>query len=112
MERTKDSNQPIRWKKIGGGGFMFNGRLIKPGQVFTARPDQLSKTFRDVCVPLDELPEPTPEPKIPVTDAVYSVSPRGNSKIWYDVVDSKGKVINEKALKKDAAEQFAKDLNG
>ena len=110
MERTKSINEPIRWKKIGGGHFMFNGRMIKPGQVFTARVDQISKNFRDLCVPLDELPPPPEEAPVEVIKAVYTVHPRGKSKTWFDVIDSRGKVINEKALQKEQAERLANDL--
>ncbi|MDH7554340.1 MAG: hypothetical protein QHH74_11855 [Spirochaetota bacterium] len=109
MERTKSSDV-IRWKKIGGGHFIFNGRMIKPGQVFTASVDQISKNFRDLCVPLDELPPPPEEVPMDVVQAIYTVHPRGKSKTWFDVIDSRGKVINEKALKKEQAERFANDL--
>jgi hypothetical protein len=114
MERKRmtDKNRPIRWKKTGGGGFVFKGHLIKPGQVFTAYVEEIPKGFRDLCVPLEELPAPPPPPPIEITKSAYEVKPRGESKVWFDVVDSKGKVINEKALKKEAAEQFAKDLAG
>jgi len=111
MERTKGVGEVIRWKKMGGGAFMLNGRLIKPGQVFTASVEQIPKSFRDVCVPLEALPEPPAPPPLEVKTALYSVKARGESKLWFDVVDSNGKVINEKALKKEAAEQFAKDLS-
>jgi hypothetical protein len=114
MERVRitNQNQPIRWKKIGGGGFLFKGRLIKPGQVFTAHPDEVPKAFRDVCIPLDEIPISPPTPPLEITKSAYEVKPRGESKVWFDVVDSNGKVINEKALKKEAATQLAKDLAG
>jgi len=111
MERTKSKDLAIRWKKIGGGHFIFNGRMIKPGQVFTAREDQISKTFRDLCVPLDELPE-TPEPiPLNVAATIYTVKPRGKSKTWFDVVNGKGKVVNEKALQKEQAERLVNDLS-
>jgi len=111
MERTKNTDLLIRWKKIGGGHFTFNGRLIKPGQVFRAREDQIPKSFRDVCVPIDELPE-TPEPiPLKITDIVYTVVPRGKSKTWFDVVNGKGKVVNEKALQKEQAERLVNDLS-
>lgn len=110
MERTKNS-EAIRWKKTGGGHFMFNGRIIKPGQVFTAREDQISKNFRDLCIPLDKLPPPAEEIPIEVTKVIYTVEPRGKSKTWFDVVDARGKVINEKALQKEQAEKLAHDLS-
>lgn len=104
-------NEVIRWKKIGGGAFMFNGRFIKPGQVFSAREDQIPKSFRDVCVPLDALPAPPPPPPLEVTVTEYKVEARGKSKTWFDVVDGLGKVINEKALTKESAEKLAHDLS-
>jgi hypothetical protein len=110
MERTR-SNEVIRWKKIGGGHFMFNGRIIKPGQVFTAREDQISKSIRDVIVPLDELPPTPEEAPVDVLKVLYTVQPRGESKTWFDVIDAKGKVINEKAMHKEQAEKLAYDLS-
>jgi hypothetical protein len=110
MERTKSSTA-IRWKKVGGGHFMFNGRIIKPGQVFTAREDQISKNFRDLCVPLDELPSAAPPPPLEIVKLVYTVQPRGKSNTWYDVVDARGKVVNEKGMAKEKAEALAHDLS-
>jgi len=114
MERVRMSNENklIRWKKTGGGGFLFKGHLIKPGQIFMASVEEIPKGFRDICIPLDELPTAPPSLPIEITKSAYSVKPRGESKVWFDVVDSNEKVINEKALKKEAAEQFAKDLAG
>lgn len=110
MERTK-SNDAIRWKKTGGGHFMLNGRIIKPGQVFTAREDQISKNFRDLCIPLDELPPPPEDAPVDVIKTIYTTQPRGKSKTWFDVVDTRGKVINEKALQKEQADKLAHDLS-
>jgi len=112
MERVRATNQPIRWKKTGGGGFIFKGRLIKPGQVFTAHPDEVPKAFRDVCIPLDEIPAPPPQEEIEYVASAYTVKPRGNSNTWFDVYDANDKKINEKALTRATAEQLAKDLAG
>lgn len=109
MEREKE--EKIRWKKTGGGGFILNGRIIKPGQVFTAYEREIPKSFRDVCVPLDELPSAKPPPPISVKKATYTVKPRGKSKALFDVVDERGKVINEKALAKEIAQRLAEDLS-
>lgn len=111
MERTRaTSDDRIRWKKMGGGGFLFNGHLIKPGQVFTARESDIPKAFRDLCKPLDAIPVPPPPPPIEVTKTEYSVKPRGKSKSLFDVVDGNGKVINEKGLTKESADKLAQDL--
>ena len=111
MERTVklEQNDIIRWKKIGGGGLHLNGRIIKPGQVFTARVSDIPKAFRDLCLPLDEIKEVVPPP-INVIKYTYTVVPRGKSKSLFDVVDDKGKVLNEKALTKAVAEQLVSDL--
>jgi len=119
MERTKenevvqvvDPDAPIRWKKTGLGSFLFNGRHIKPGQVFSARPSQISKSFRDLIVPLDTLPEKLAKIELPIPGkkAEYTVTKRETSP-WYDVIDSNGKAINTKGLKQEVAEQLKKDL--
>lgn len=110
MERVTQTNDAIRWKKVGGGAFYYKNRIIKPGQVFTARVDEIPKAFRDLCIPLDEIKE-VPVPPIEVVKTQYTVQPRGKSKSWFDVVDSKDKVVNEKALTKEVAEKLAQDLS-
>jgi len=109
MENTVVSDDPIRWKKIGGGPLYFKNRIIKPGQVFTARPSEISKAFRDVIIAQDEIKSEV-VPPIEVIKGEYSVKPRGKSKIWFDVVNAKDKVVNEKALTKESAEKLAHDL--
>ncbi len=111
MERTIPSNEPIRWRKTGGGALYLHRKIIKPGQVFTARPSEISKAFRDTVIPLEEIPAEAPPPPLEITKADYSVKPRGKSKSWFDVVDSKGKVVNEKALTKEIAEKLVQDLS-
>lgn len=109
MERAVPSNDVIRWKKIGGGGFYFKNRIIKPGQVFTAKASEIPASFRDLCIPLDEI-KPAPVIPVKVTPAEYKISPRGKGKTWFDVIDKNGKAINEKALSKEVAEKLVDDL--
>lgn len=125
MERTKKINpteekveEPkvekantgvIKWKKIGGGGLILKNKLIKPGQIFEAHPDEIPKAFRDTCIPLDEVVVPK-EPQINPVKFNYKAIPRGKSNLWWDVVNDNGKVMNQKALTKEVAEQFVKDL--
>lgn len=96
---------------MGGGGLHLNGKVIKPNQVFSARPSQIPKAFRDVCLALDEIKvvEPLPIP-ISVVKTTYTVVPRGKSRSLFDVVDGNGKVLNEKVLTRDVAEQLVRDL--
>lgn len=109
MERTIDPDASIRWKKIGGGSFQLRKHIIKPGQVFMARPSEIPKNFRDVCIPLEEIKVAPPIP-IEVKKTTYKIVPRGKSRSLYDVVDENGKVLNEKALIKDIAEKLVSDL--
>ncbi len=116
MKRTNDvsndTEKVIRWKKVGGGSLRFKGGIIKPGQKFRATESEIPKSFRDSVVPLQELPGTAKKPGVPqhkVVEPVYTVKSRGSGG-WYDVVDAKGKALNEKALKKDIAEKLVKDL--
>jgi hypothetical protein len=65
-------------------------------------------------MPLEDVPsvqEPEPAPVLKkVVQSVFTLKPRGNSKTWFDIVNSEGKVINDKALKKEDAEAFINDL--
>jgi len=104
MEREK----LIRWKKIGGGSLRLGNRLIKPGQVFTARAIDIPESFRDVIIPLEDLPE---EPEIQAVEETYELVHRGGG--YYNVVNSAtGKIMNESALRKEAAESLKSDLSG
>ena len=127
MIRTKNlskdpgSEDIMTWKKIGGGSLRFNGHIIKPGQTFQATRDEIPKAFLDTIVPTDFIKGDPTSPRrkpaqgstiTPIVNApevVYTVKARGTGG-WYDVVDSNGKALNEKALKKDIAEKLAHDL--
>ena len=72
MERTSNKkkedlilikNPVLSWKKIGGGSFHWRDQIIKPGQIFEARREDLPEAFMDVL----ELLNPEEETKmIPV----------------------------------------------
>jgi hypothetical protein len=116
MERAKkEENDGKFWfKKIGGGSLRLGGKIIKPGEIFSANPESIPKGFKDLIVPLEEGPQEE-EKKIRVnldiTKSAYKVVNRGKSALWFDVVDANGKVINEKAMKKEQAEKLASDLS-
>jgi len=100
----------IRYKKVGGGSLRMHRKIIKPGEIFEAYPGDVAK-FGNAVVPLDKVHKPATE----VVDAEvkkteYKLAPRGKSKLWFDVVGPNGKILNDKALKKDVAEQLVKDL--
>ena len=117
MERTENVEQSKpRWKKLGGGSLRIGKQIIKPGQIFSAYPEEISPAFRNMVQPLTGnaqftekavAPEPTP---INVVKPVYTIQPKGKSIVWFDVVDEKGKILNEKSLKKEVAEKLVEDL--
>jgi hypothetical protein len=120
MERTK-KEEPVspgrlRFKKIGGGSavLVIAGKKIriKPGEIFRAFQYEIPQQFRDIIIPLDAAIPVSPEPKIVPSKTTYKVQPRGKSKSMFDVVDSQGKLINDKSkpLAKEVAEQLVKDL--
>jgi len=111
MERTtnKSESKQIKWKKVGGGSFRLGNRIIKPGQKFTASEDEIPQAFRDVVVPLGSLPESKPAPVIHSVDSTYTLKSRKGT-VLFDVVNSSGKVLNEKALTKEIAEKLIQDL--
>jgi len=121
-------NNVFQFKKIGGGSLRLNGKIIKPNEVFTAKKEEIPASLRNVIVPLgttwsnidsdgfqgvNEVKKFPEEEKKEIEQAVpkYLVVPRGNSNSWFDVVNAQtGKPINEKALRKDVAEQLKHDL--
>lgn len=111
MERTKTNTEPkqIRWKKTGGGSFRLGNRIIKPGQTFSATEAEIPQAFRDVVIPSGSIPAAKPTPVIIGAEPGYKLKSRGTGR-WYDVVNAKGKAINEKALKKEVAEKLLQDL--
>jgi hypothetical protein len=113
MERTKPDSTPdgkVWWQKVGGGSFRLPNRIIKPGEKFRAHPDEIPKEHRDVVLPLEGIPETGDARPVNVVKSEYKLQSRGDSKLWYDVVDKNGKVLNEKGMKKETAEKLIQDL--
>jgi len=108
----------IRYKKVSGGSFhaTIGGklRIIKSGEIFDARPEEIPEGFRDVVVPLDpdleEKANGKPSQKKAPSALQYYVKKREKGVGYYDVVDKNGKVQNEKALRKDKAEDLIDSL--
>lgn len=109
MERTNKADELIRYKKIGGGSLRMGGKIIKPNQVFTARPMDIPKAFSDVIIPLDKLPEEE-EPIEPVKEE-FTLEAREYGG-YFDVINSAGVKMNEKALRRQAALDLITELKG
>jgi hypothetical protein len=70
----------------------------------------MTSSFKDLLIPLEKIREKT-DPPLEITKTEYSLKPRGKSKSLYDVVDNQGKVLNDKALTKQIAEDLIKELS-
>jgi hypothetical protein len=119
MERAQKTpiEGKLKWKKVGGGSFQMGNRIIKPGQVFDATVSEIPKAVRDLIIPMDgnmevwkDEKEKTPEPA-DIVKPVYKLVPHGKSLFLFDIVDDAGKVLNEKSLKKEVAEDLMQKLN-
>ena len=51
-------SKAIKWRKIGGGSLRWNGKIIKPNEIFRARPEEVPLSFRKYLVALEDVPKP------------------------------------------------------
>jgi len=121
MERTKTKVEAgtTLWKKIGGASFHANigghVRIIKPGQVFAAKPEEIPEGFKDMLIPVD--PKHLAEMQLQgeklaeknAPKLLYRLQPKGGG--WWDVVNEDGKIQNEKALREDDAKKLLDNLS-
>jgi hypothetical protein len=99
--------KPTRWKKIGGGTFLFNNHYIKPNQEFTAFEEEIPKQFLGLLVALDKV--------TPTVDPLQTRPVNVNYKLeettdGWNIVDLNGKKFNEGLLTKENAEKILKIL--
>lgn len=98
--------KPIHWKKIGSGGFLFNNRYIKPGQIFTATVEEIPLAFRDVIVPTEDVPTD----KLLVNPETLYKKELIEGTNTYNIVSSTGKILNENPVTLEEAEKLLKAL--
>lgn len=118
-------SKEIQWRKTGGGSLRYiRGKIIKPNEIFTAKPEEISTAFRKHVVPLEDVP--VAPPLVPVKSFTvrrkepskaeeivegYQAQKRSTGS-WWDVINIvSGKAINEKGLREAAAKQLAEELN-
>jgi len=122
VSRTPESEDIRIWRKLGGGSLRYNGYIIKPNQKFKATQGELPTAFLDVIILADSTLGGKPDPRRPPAkgsvgapeikpiEVIYTKKARG-SLGWFDVVDSNGKALNEKALREDIADKLVHDLS-
>jgi len=117
-------SKEIRWRKIGGGSLRYiRGKIIKPNEVFTAKPEEIPLAFRKQVVALEDIPEISKVDIVPVKPFVVrrkepsemeegAYETKARSQGWWDVVNkASGKVINEKGLRENTAKELVAELN-
>jgi hypothetical protein len=103
------NSEPVQWVHNGGGSCRLKGgRIIKPGQRFTATVDQIPKGAMDVIVPISGSDLPVEKPVQSATK--YKLEDKGGG--WWNVVNAEtGKPMNEKGLREEDAKRFLQDLS-
>lgn len=100
--------------------------MMKPNQVFTATKEEIPADFMPMIIALDKVPVVpkvvaalsaevpiiiegliTEVPKVVEKPITYRIKPRGD---YFDILDSKGKKINEQKLSEDEALDMLKKL--
>lgn len=109
--------------KQGGGTLrLHDGRIVKKGERFYANPENIPSAFRDSIILLDA--EPTQQktfkkhgvvedktPKYKLEPVVPTESAESDTEELFNIVDLKGKVVNEEPHLKEVAEKLLKELN-
>jgi hypothetical protein len=113
MERTKIAakkvpvEKRIKWINKGGKFRMRDGTVILPGKTFMAAPSDVPEAFRDVLKPVDVIPK---EAEFEVAPNIYTSQAREDGA--FDILDSRGKVVNDKPLNEVDAKEVLDRLNG
>ena len=105
------SNEPamFRMKKIGGGGLHLHNRIIKPGQVFIARMEEIPKVFMNTILVMEQVSGPVKKgvqfSKAPKPIYTKQITKNG----LFNIVDKNGKILNEQPMtEKDADDTIRK----
>jgi hypothetical protein len=127
MERTKKVSTPVtlevaeeivetrmRWRKLGGGSLRCRiggqNRIIKPGEIFLAEASELPKSSLDLLECIGKVTEKASSiverAKPPIIPVVYKLKEVKGGKGLWNLVDTEGKVLNEKPLTKESAEEL------
>ena len=114
---NQEQSKPMSWRKI-AGTFLLRCKdgteeVINAGQVFQALPEEVPLAFRDTIRPVDpaEL-EARANPPLETVGPGYKVVPRGKIPGRFNVVDGRGKVMNEQPLTADQAAKLLGELSG
>ena len=109
LEENKTTDERIWFKNNGKSFRIGKNRIIKPGEKFKAFPHEVSKAFRDVIIPQQEIIEEIPISN--VNKASYKLQPAEDEEGFFNVLTSTGKIINQKPLDEVTANKLISDLS-
>lgn len=102
---------------MGQRAYRWGNKYIKPGQVFEAIENEMPKELKLYSIPITNIPTektvvPSKMKRTVVEDPVvitYRIKERNGGE-YYDILDNKGKKINEGQLNKEDADEMIKAL--
>lgn len=117
VEEVKEQPKS-KWLVVSGGITLLRDRTksYEKGETFEADEDEIPMAFRDLIKPLSPPAPPKPvreQPKYSLQPVVPTAEEEDEDNYvpLYDVINDSGKVISEKSLPKDEAEELLKGLN-
>lgn len=117
MATKKNTGEKTFIKRGGGSLRLKDGRTIKPNEKFNARLELIPMSFRDSIEEVQpraraskSASEEESQAEADAQKEEYTVEARQNAPGFYDVKDSSGKLLNEKALRKEDADALKEDL--
>lgn len=103
-----DEPPVIQWRKNGPGSLRLKtGKIVKQNEIFWAKESDVSPAFRKCIVPVDPNTYIAEKEKpLVIEKATYTIATSKADKGKFDVVNHAGKVINEKPLSLEEAEDL------
>ena len=103
-----EERQKQWWKKEGGGSLYLKNKIVKPGEVFQAYPEDIPEAFRNAIVPIDD--KAARVQNYETVKISFTKAPSKTEEGKFDILDVSGKKVNERALEASEAESLIADL--
>ena len=107
-----DEPSVIQWRKNGPGSLRLKtGKIVKQNEVFWARESDISAAFRKCVSPVDAnayIAEK--ERPLELERATYTIEACSDDQTKFNVINYSGKIINEKPLSLEEAEDLVEAL--
>ena len=97
------ATKKIRWLNKGGPFRSPSGTIINHGKTFFAEPFEIPESFRDVIVPVDPIVDASVVEAVLPGYTTVLVDADANT---FNILDGRGKIVNESPLSAEDAEAF------